>query len=598
MNPFTIIKSHVSIRDVINTYTTLKQAGVYWKGICPFHSEKTPSFTVSPHKEIFYCFGCHVGGDVITFVSKIENCSPIEAAKHLADQYGVELPQAIKTEVSQTKNRYAQLCEKVAQWCHQKLLKYPAGLSYLKKRGINKDSIVYFEIGYFPAGMQEVKFFIQAMANQNILVEDLLEANILSQGKTTFYSPFEDRIIFSIKDHLGRFCGFGGRVFKPQDNRAKYYNSKENEYFSKGSLLFGLDLAKNTIQTTKKVFLVEGYIDCIAMVQHGFTNSIASLGTACTPMHLKYLSRYAQHAYVLYDGDFAGTQALLRLAQVCWQASIELHVIPLPAQEDPASLLEKGLDIGIYISRAQDLFTFFVKTLSDGFLQKSLQEKLELTRIILRTIGQITDRLTRNILLGQAAAALSLPIEVLENELKDEAKTTVVRTSEVLPTVFSGQERKHEPVLSDTSALCHVSLVERKLFCAIMNNIDLFIKHPDQDYMIHQFSPPLGVILQRLKSMHNQHAQLTFTVFFDTLEDDKQHMLSMVCLEFDDIIDSASFEQLLQQLKRNSWKQSIKSIKLELELAQKNEDRDGISNVLKKFEILKTMLQSRKLNLQ
>ncbi len=327
MNLFSYLKTRVTILDVVSEYATLKKAGLYYKGQCPFHSEKTASFTVSPHKEIFYCFGCHVGGDVIAFIAKIEQCSQTDAAKHLIDRYNIELPTTLSAQVNLSPNsdkHYFHICQVVTDWCHQQLLKSAEPFSYLSKRGITKKSIQDFKIGFMPGGLANIKKFITDLNKEQILVDDLLEWHILSRAKNILFSPYEDRIIFPISDPIGRYCGFGGRIFKPQDTRPKYYNSHENDNFAKGQLVFGLDKAKKDIQKTTKVFLVEGYTDCIAMAQSGFTNTVATLGTACTLDHLNVLGRYAQELYVLYDGDNAGQQAILRIGQLCWQASLDL----------------------------------------------------------------------------------------------------------------------------------------------------------------------------------------------------------------------------------------------------------------------------------
>ncbi len=271
MDIFSFIKSNVNILDVTKQYANLKKTGLYWKGHCPFHHEKTASFTVSPHRDIFYCFGCSSGGDVITFMSKVEQCSAIDAVKLLADRYNIDLPEDSHIPSigsADEKDRYFQLCALVNKWCCEQLQKSPLAKEYLDSRTITHESITYFGIGFFPSGLSSVQSLIRYAQKNNVLADDLLKANILGQAKRVLYSPFEGRIIFPIKDHLGRFCGFGGRVFKPEDNRAKYYNSKENTYFTKGQLLFGFDLAKQSIQKSESVFLVEGYTDCIAMYQH------------------------------------------------------------------------------------------------------------------------------------------------------------------------------------------------------------------------------------------------------------------------------------------------------------------------------------------
>lgn len=421
MNIFTHLKSHLSIGDVIGQYTTLKRAGLYLKGRCPFHHEKTASFTISPHIGIFYCFGCHETGDVIAFIAKVEQCSQIDAVRFLADRYGIELPDNEAWNKSSTtldqKTHYEHICQAMAEWCHEQLAKTPLILQYLAKRGFNKLSVQTFLVGYLPGGPNAIKQLLFDMKKKNILAQDLLEANILSEGKIALYSPFEDRLLFPIKDALGRVCGFGGRTFKNNDARPKYYNSRESDFFSKGSLLFGLHEAKKTIQETGLVYLVEGYTDCIAMAQHGYSNTVATLGTACTMAHLKLLSRYAHHVSILYDSDAAGKQAILRLAQMCWQANMELQVITLPEGQDPAAFLAEQSNLAPYIAQAQDIFVFFIQSLGDNFSTKPLTQKMTIIRTLLETIKHVQDPLKQDILLQKASQHLEMPVSVLKNEL-------------------------------------------------------------------------------------------------------------------------------------------------------------------------------------
>lgn len=258
MNLFTYVKNHLPILDVVNHYTTVRKTGNYWKGCCPFHSEKTASFTVSPDKNIFYCFGCHVGGDVIAFVAKAENISPIQAVYHLAEQYSLTLPEQNEASFKNNdqhlneKKQYWDLCGLVAQWCHGNLLKSSQAMSYFEQRGIDKNTISLFSLGYFPSGSRAIKSLLDFVKSHNYMAHDLLQVHIITESKGHLYSPFEERLLFPIKDHLGRFCGFGGRIFLPNDERSKYYNSKENPNFFKGSLMFGFDLAKTAIQKKKK----------------------------------------------------------------------------------------------------------------------------------------------------------------------------------------------------------------------------------------------------------------------------------------------------------------------------------------------------------
>ncbi len=384
MSLFNYIKANLSIVDVVSEYVHLKQAGGYWKGPCPFHAEKDASFTVSPDKQIFYCFGCQASGDVIAFIAKTENLSQIEAVHHIIDRYKVAVPNDLLQKVGASsqsikeKDAFFNICTTIATWAHEQLLRNHHATSYLAQRGLTTEINTLFNVGYFPGGVNNLNAFLKSIAKEGILAKDLLEYGFLMEGRAQLYSSFEERIIFPIRDNLGRYCGFGGRIFKNGDERAKYYNSKESDGFIKGKILFGFDLAKKSMQEREFAFLVEGYLDCITMVQYGYTNTVATLGTACTHEHLKLLSRHIKTLYVLYDGDNAGQNAMLRLTELCWEVNLELKVIQLPPKEDPASFLVGNGDLTPYTLNAQDIFTFFVQALSTNFLQKTLSEKVTL----------------------------------------------------------------------------------------------------------------------------------------------------------------------------------------------------------------------------
>lgn len=213
MNLFSYIKQRVPIVSVVGEYTTLKKAGMYWKGCCPFHHERTASFTVTPHKEIFYCFGCHEGGDVISFMAKIEHCSPIDAARHLVERHGIVLPEDLswdkKTESFDVKKSYYKTCEVFALWCHAQLQKNALAESYLNDRSISSESKTNFQLGYCST---DVRSLLQYAQKEGILAQNFIDAHILKEGKMGLYLSFDERIIFPIHDHLGHTVGFGGYV--------------------------------------------------------------------------------------------------------------------------------------------------------------------------------------------------------------------------------------------------------------------------------------------------------------------------------------------------------------------------------------------------
>jgi DNA primase len=589
MNLFSYLKTRITILDVVSEYATLKKAGLYWKGQCPFHAEKTASFTVSPHKEIFYCFGCHVGGDVIAFIARKEQCSQIEAAKHLIERYQIELPSTLASDFKNTSSddkQYYHICQAVAHWCHAQLLKSADAMAYCSNRTIIKKSISSFMLGYFPGGLAHVKRFIADMAKENILVDDLLDAHILSKGKNILFSPFEERIIFPIADHLGRFCGFGGRIFKPNDTRPKYYNSHENEYFAKGHLLFGLDKAKKEIQQSESVFLVEGYTDCIMMAQHGYANTVATLGTACTVDHLTILSRYARQLYILYDGDNAGQQAILRIGQLCWQASIDLKVIALPATEDPASFLIKNQHLQSYIDQAQDIFEFFIQTLGIDFNRQSLAGKLQSTRKILEMIQKLDDSLKQDILLQNASKHLEIPFDSLKKELGR------LNVSQNQPkNIYPPQENPIQPIQSQATG---ISTLENKIFFSIMNNIQLITKE-NEEFLITYLPRPLCDILKKLQEERKKVPTIGFIQFFEMLDQNDQHLVSKTILENQEDIRISLFEQLLTQLQKKHWKLIVNNIKIKLEAAKKVGDDAEVALLVRSFTDLQRKIIGNRL---
>lgn len=587
MNLFNFVKSQVSILDVVNQYATLKKAGLYWKGTCPFHSEKTASFTVSPHREIYYCFGCHNGGDVISFIAKVENCSPIEAAKLLIDRYQLTPPENLTTELhsagnNEDRKEYYELCKLVAMWCHDNLLRSPALMSYVQKRGFTKDTVSHFKIGYFPGGLPTIKNLLAYAQKQQFLPTDLVDAHIVSEGKTMLYSPFEERVIFPIKDHLGRYCGFGGRVYKNGDERPKYYNSKENEFFAKGSLLFGLDLAKKQIQDAGSAFLVEGYTDCMAMVQYGYSNTVATLGTACTLEHLKQLSRYCQQLYVIYDADKAGQQAMLRLTELCWQVSLELKVILLPAKEDPASFLTKGNNLTPLVKEAKDIFVFFIDSLGADFSSKHLSEKLSLIRKLIGTINSIDDPLKRDILLQKASKTLDIPLETIKNE--GDRSFDSRRKKEDIPASSSEMENGEQAAQGSLK-------LEKTIFCAIMNNIDLF-NNTNEKYLLEYFPSSLRDILTKLKLAKEETQRINFVDFFDKLSNTEKNYVSKLLLEHEEEIFADTFEQLIMQLHKKNWKVIVHTIKTKIAQAKNNGDTASMTRIMQDFlELKQTMIR-------
>lgn len=572
MNIFTFIKAKISILDTVSQYVALKKAGHYWKGQCPFHSEKTASFTVSPHRDIFYCFGCHAGGDVIAFISQVEHCTQIEAAKILADKFNIEVPETLSKDFDKNpdiKKRYFALCELVAQWCHEQLKKNATTGAYLAQRNLDEKTINQFMVGYFPGTAKSIAALTKFVGTHQFLLQDLLEAGIVQEGKHNF-SPFEERIIFPITNHLGNYCGFGGRIFKADDERSKYYNSKENDYFHKGSILFGLDKAKKEIQKKEAAFLVEGYTDCLAMVQAGYSNTVATLGTACTVEHLKALSHHAHTLLVLYDADAAGRQASLRLATLCWQVNLEVKVVVLPPGSDPASLLQGKNSLDQEIAQAQDIFVFFLNTLGENYAHEPLQHKIQATRECLDVIRKIDDPLKRDILLQKAASIFGISLDILKREL-----------------IGTGQIAQKKVPQADLEELEIISSLEKKLMYGILNDTRLLEK-PEIRNLLEYIPEPLKTIVEKLKSFSGQEEREIFGNFFDTLEAKERLLVHQLLLQ--DQEETLDLENLITQLEKKYWKTMVTTTKSRLARAQADNNQAEVQMVVKEFLELKRRL--------
>lgn len=573
MSIFNFIKNKINIEDIVGEYLQLKNAGHYLKGKCPFHSEKDASFTVSPQKGIFYCFGCQAGGDAIAFISKIENLTPIEATNHIIERYNIEVPKEIRrAEFVEIKKSYFSLCEAVSDWTHNQLLNNSVALEYLASRKISRTMIEYFEIGYFPGGLRSVNKFIRDLSDKHVLLKDLLEAGVLLESNTIYFSPFEERIIFPIKDQLGRYCGFGGRIFKDHDERAKYYNSRESKYFQKGQLLFGYDNAKKEMHIKEHAFLVEGYFDCVSMVEYGYKNTIATLGTACTPEHLKILSRQIKRLYITFDGDSAGKKAVLRVAELCWEASLDLFVITLPQGQDPASFLTSGGNFDQFIANAKDIFSFFIETIGDNFLEKSFSEKLEISHKIVEIIAKVRDSFKQDLLLVQAASVLQLPFESLKSLLSAQlSKAKVLHEPEP-------EELKHDNSLNGLSGL------EKRIIFATISNIDKNEGFAFDEELIPYFSevlhPMLRLVLQ-LKETASEGERFKF--FLEGLSEHEKNWVISQTMNTDGDETIATLKELVSQFQKQKWRAIVADIKARILRAKKENDEKGLEELMKKF---------------
>ncbi len=587
---FSFIKQQVPIVQEVSRYVRLRSAGSYYKGPCPFHKETDASFTVSPDKGIFYCFGCHATGDVISFVAKAENLVPMEAAKQLIETHGLKVPDELlrmhgsSGKAVENKSSYFSVHKCVAQWAHDQLRQSPHAYDYIKSRGFSEEMINAFMIGFFPGGTRSVNGLLAVCMKENVLAKDLVEAGIFYESnKTQLRSPFEDRIIFPITDAMNRFCGFGGRIFIAHDERAKYYNSKESPFFIKGSLLFGYSAAKKSMQERKAVFLVEGYTDAVMMAQYGYTNVVATLGTACTKEHLKLLSRSVDVVYVLYDGDNAGRKAMLRLAQLCWDVHLELHVVTLPQGLDPAAYLVKYHTLNEVVAQAQDIFTFFVSASSDEFSKKSLADKMRIIEEVLEVVAKIADVVKRELLLQQLATAVNIPLAALRIKLQEQSKASQVGDAYV-PT---------EAVITDESRVVHDSL-EAQLIAISFNSF---------------LQPVAYVIPDDVIPMLSEYSRLVYTIILDEyrrnvseelvgvvlgrLSQEQRNWLLAATTVHSGVVHEQEFAALVSKLVQQRWKEMVGQIRQDIAQASEKGETEKVEELLSTFAQWKEQMQQK-----
>ena len=329
-----------NIVDVISSYVTLKKTGRNYTGLCPFHNEKTPSFSVSPDKNLFYCFGCKEGGSTIDFLMKIENIDFLEAVELLAAKAGIEIPKTnnYDEKLDNKKKRFYQLHRDLANYYYMNLKQSEKALNYIMSREIDNTLIKEFGIGFAPDAWRSG---INYLTGRGHSVSDMVECGVVIRNdRGDVYDRFRNRLIIPILNSRGKVIGFGGRKMNDDENGPKYLNSPDTPIFNKGYELFNLNLAKKNIQNNQLI-VVEGYMDVIALCQNGIKNCVASLGTSFTMHHAKLIDRYAKEIVLCFDGDEAGNQATKKALSELKGASVRVKVLRLAKEDDPDSFIRR-----------------------------------------------------------------------------------------------------------------------------------------------------------------------------------------------------------------------------------------------------------------
>lgn len=416
------IRNRCDIVDIISEYVHLKPAGKGFKGLCPFHGEKTPSFMISPEKQLFHCFGCGEGGNVFNFLMKYEKISFFEAVKMLAKKSGVSLPVDEEKEnfLNRQKERLYKLNNLAANYYRECLFRTNQGkkiINYLKKRGINDTNVEKYKLGYTPPGWDALTNFLK---KKGYSYEELIKAGLIKKSKIEgkYIDYFRDRIIFPIFHLSGRVIGFGGRVL--DDSLPKYINSPETLVYNKGSNLYNLNFAKEDIRKKNYLIIVEGYTDVLITQQYEFNNVAASLGTALTTRQIDLIKRFTDTVLIAYDADSAGNIATLRSLDLLVKAGLGVKVIDLPSGYDPADfLIKNGRKLfQNLIDRSLSLIDYKLKLLYSNYSIKTIEGKVKVVKGILPTLSVIGNEVELRAQIKKISEELKLSEEAILIELK------------------------------------------------------------------------------------------------------------------------------------------------------------------------------------
>ncbi|SDW37357.1 DNA primase [Tepidimicrobium xylanilyticum] len=420
------IHDTVDLIDVVSKYIQLKKTGSNYVGLCPFHNEKTPSFTISESKQLFHCFGCGEGGDVISFIMKIENLSFVEAVRFIAEQEGIPIMEKnpIDHKLKLQKDLLYEINREAAKFYYLNLGQNREALEYLGRRNLNKDIIKRFGLGYAPDKWDSLKNYLIKKGYEE---EDIEKAGLIGKRKdnTGYYDKFRNRIMFPIIDGKGRVIGFGGRVL--DQTMPKYLNSKDTLIFIKGNNLYGLNLIKRNFNLNK-IILVEGYMDVISLYRNGIDYAVASLGTAFTSNQAKLLKRLNKEIYICYDSDNAGINATIKALNILDKEGLNPKVILLPKGHDPDDFINKmGLkEFEKLIDNAFNPIDYKILILRKKYNVNDIDGKIKFVKEVSVILRNINSPVEREIYIDKIAKEMeisedAIKKEVLGNNYKNES---------------------------------------------------------------------------------------------------------------------------------------------------------------------------------
>ena len=578
-SPIEEIKSRLDIVDVISSYIRLQKVGRYYRALCPFHSEKNPSFYVSPERQIWKCFGCGKGGSIFDFVMEIEGVEFGDALRILAKRAGVELKK-IDPQLKTKRNKLYKICELSALFFQRQLESKEGNKikKYLEERGLNQDILNEWKIGYAPNSYNSlIKFLMQ----RGYQIKDISDAGLAIEGTNTYYDRFRDRIIFPIFDINSQIIGFSGREnpYNPNPNMGKYINTPNTLIYDKSKVLYGLDKAKLEIRKNDKCILVEGQMDVILSHKAGIKNALACSGTALTENHLKIIKRYTKNIYVGFDRDKAGEHAAFRSIDMCMQNGLNVKIISLPQGMDPADCIKKDPKIWKEsIEKAEDIMDFYFNQAFSKFDPNTASGKRNISDFLLPVIKKIYNKIEQAHWLSYLAKKLKVEEKILQEEMKK------IESSDITPL-----QNENESTENHKTPL---ELQEERILSIILYNLNS-IKEEIKKYPVYIFNcPKIKHIFTELKKYPN----LTIEKIKKKLPYELSSYVEQLLLQAE--VENLSYPDIkkelefsINKLKKNYLEKKLEELKLQIKEAEENnKNNKKLKNLLEKFNKLAKQL--------
>jgi len=597
-SPIEEIKNRLDIVEVVGSYLKLTKTGANYRALCPFHSEKKPSFFVSPSRQLWRCFGCGLGGDVFAFIKQIEGVEFGDALRLLANRAGVELKQQdpqLKTE----RKRLYEICELATCFFERQLEASRVGQEvkkYLLDRKINEESIKRWRLGYAPNSWRGLSDFLVAKGYRREETERAGLA-IKSPKAGTYYDRFRGRIIFPVFDLNSQAVGFGGRIFEParkqdqgeampeemavakeieEQNIAKYINSPATLLYDKSRILYGLDKAKVAIRKKEACFLVEGYTDVIMVFQAGYENVVATSGTALTPYHLRILKRYTENLMAAFDMDTAGNSATKRGIDLAQAAGFNIKVVVMPQEMDPADIVSRDpKEWERLVEAAKSILEFYFETTFSKFDSKMIEGKKQIAKILLPVVKMIPNKIEQTYWLEELTKRLKVREEDLELEMKKTKVETITETKEEVVPPIVQKSRKQ--------------LLEERLLALVMHapeNLPLL-----DDKEISCFSSPCYQIFTCFKEA--QAVKANNINFPPELNDLADYLFLLAEAEdFNSLDVKEELQDSLKEFKILVAKNRLNELARQLKTAEAEDNKEKIEALFREFNLCSQSLSN------